>query len=415
MAIIKAFKSLRPVPELVSRVAALPYDVVNTQEAKAMVEGNPYSFLHIDRPEIDFEEPIDIHDLRVYKKARENLSKMIEDGVYIQDERESLYIYQLDRQGKIKRGIVTCTSIDDYLENVIKKHEHTLESKERDRIDHVRYTGAHTGPIMMAYREDTEIRKVIDNWVKLHKPIYDFKSCDNVGQTVWIIDDKKTIDSIITMFSKVPALYIADGHHRSQAAVSVGLEERRKNPDYSGDEEFNYFLSILFSDSDLTILDYNRVIKDLNGLLAEELLSKLKVSFDIVYKGREEYRPDEKHHMGMYLEGIWYGLRAKSSSFDESDSINSLDVSILQNQVIEPIFGICDPRTDKRIDFVGGIRGLDELKRRVDSGEMSVAFALYPTPIEDLLSIADEGKIMPPKSTWFEPKLQSGIFLHSLD
>ena len=414
MARIKAFKAVRPVPELVSKVAALPYDVMNTQEAKEMVKGNPYSFLHIDRPEISFEESIDLHDPRVYKKAQENLLKMINDGVYVQDKSECLYIYQLKRQGKVKRGIVTCTSIDDYIQDVIKKHEHTLEVKEKDRINHVKSTGAHTGPIMMAYREHAELRRIIDNWVDSHDPVYDFKSLDNVDQTVWVIDDNQTINTITAIFAQIPALYIADGHHRSQAAVSVGLEERKKKPDYSGDEAFNYFLSILFPDVDMTIMDYNRVIKDLNGLSAEEFLIKIEENFDITYKGKEEFKPTSKFSFGMYLEGMWYGLIAKVSGFDKEDPVASLDVSILQNLLIEPILGISDVRTDKRIDFVGGIRGLDELKNRVDSGEMKVAFALYPTSIEELMNIADAGQVMPPKSTWFEPKLQSGIFLHLL-
>lgn len=414
MAIIRPFKAFRPVPELVSKVAALPYDVVTTKEAREKAKDNRYSFLHIDRPEIAFEEGIDPYDAKVYEKAREKLFGMINEKVYIQDLQPCLYIYQLNRQDRIQKGIVACTSIDDYINDIIKKHEHTLPLKEQDRINHIKYTDAHTGPILMTYRENSRITDIIDDWISSHSPIYDFVSMDNVLQTVWVIDDEKTIDELLGLFAKVDALYIADGHHRAAAAVKVGLEKRQENPNYTGDEEFNYFLSVIFPDTQLTILAYNRVVKDLNGLSQQELLDKIKQNFDIVYEGKEAFIPKEKHLFGMYIGGKWYGLKAKPGSFNEKDPVESLDVSILHNLIIAPIFDITNPRTDNRIDFVGGAKGVEELKNRVDSGEMSVAFSLFPTPIEDLMCIADSGCIMPPKSTWFEPKLQSGIFIHSM-
>lgn len=415
MATIKPFKAMRPVPELVSKVAALPYDVVTTKEAAEIAKNNKYTFLHIDRPEIAFDESVDPYDVKVYEKAQEKLAAMIDEKVYIQDEKPCLYIYQLERENRIQRGIVTCASIDDYINDVIKKHEHTLPVKEQDRINHVKYTDAHTGPILMTYREDSRITEIIDDWTLSHSPVYDFVSMDNVAQTVWIIDDGETIEEIVNLFAEVDALYIADGHHRAAAAVKVGLEKRRENPNYTGYEEFNYFLSVIFPDTQLTILAYNRVIKDLNGLSEEELLEKIKQKFEIVFEGREAFVPEEKHNFGMYIDGKWYGLKVKPGSFDEKDPVENLDVSILHNLIIGPIFGITNPRTDERIDFVGGVKGVKELERRVDSGEMSVAFSLFPTPIEDLMAISDAGCIMPPKSTWFEPKLQSGIFIHSMN
>lgn len=414
MAIIKPFKALRPNSEQVSKVAALPYDVVTTREARQIAKDNKYSFLHIDRPEIAFKEPINPYDRQVYEKAREKLFAMIEEKVYIQDKMQCLYIYQLNRQNQIQKGIVACTSIDDYLNDVIKKHEHTLSVKEQDRVNHVNYTEAHTGPILMTYRENPKITEIINDWTLTHSPIYDFVSHDNVTQTVWIIDDEEVINKVVNLFTQVEALYIADGHHRAAAAVKVGTTKRASNPNYNGCEEYNYFLSVIFPDTQLTILEYNRVIKDLNGLSEKELLERIQQSFEIVYMGDEAYRPQAKHYFGMYLSGKWYGFKVKPNSFNENDPVDSLDVSILHNLIIAPIFGITDPRTDGRIDFVGGVKGVEELKKCVDSGEMRVAFALFPTPIADLINIADAGCIMPPKSTWFEPKLQSGIFIHSM-
>jgi uncharacterized protein (DUF1015 family) len=414
MAIIKPFKALRPVSELVSQVAALPYDVVTTREATEIVKDNKYSFLHIDRPEIAFKEPINPYDHKVYEKAREKLFAMIEEKIYIQDERPCLYIYQLNRQNNIQRGIVACTSIDDYLKNVIKKHEHTLPVKEQDRANHVNYTKAHTGPILMTYRENPQIMEIIDKWTLAHSPIYNFISDDDVTQTVWIIDDEEIINRVVSLFAEVKALYIADGHHRTAAAVKVGIDKRANNPDYNGCEEYNYFLSVIFPDTQLTILEYNRLLKNLNGLNEEELLGKIEKNFELVYMGTDAFKPQSKHLFGMYMGGKWYGLKAKPRVFNEDNPVESLDVSILHNLIIAPIFGITDPRNDERIDFVGGIKGVSDLKKRVDSGEMSVAFVLHPTSIDDLMQISDAGCIMPPKSTWFEPKLQSGIFIHSI-
>jgi len=414
MAVIKPFKALRPVPELVSKVAALPYDVVTSKEAAEIAKENKYTFLRVDRPEIAFDESVDPYDIKVYEKAQEILASMINEKIYVQDERPSLYIYQLNRQNRIQKGIVACTSIDDYLNNVIKKHELTLQVKEQDRVNHVNFTEAHTGPILMTYRENSRITQIIDNWTSSRPPVYDFISMDNVGQTVWVIDDRDTIDEIVNLFASVDALYIADGHHRAAAAVKVGLARRQENPGYTGDEEFNYFLSVIFPDTQLTILAYNRVIRDLNGHSHQELLEMIRDNFKVVYTGKETFEPQGKHLFGMYLDGTWYGFQAKAGSFDEKDPVASLDVSILHDLIIAPIFGITNPRADNRIDFVGGAKGLKELEKRVDSGEMRVAFCLFPTPIEDLMAISDAGCIMPPKSTWFEPKLQSGIFIHSM-
>jgi uncharacterized protein (DUF1015 family) len=414
MAVIKPFKALRPEPHLVAKVAALPYDVVSTQEARKMVRGNEYSFLHVDKPEVDLEESIDPYDPRVYEKARENLNKMVRKGIFVEDKDECYYIYRLIREGRIQTGLVACVSIDDYLNNVIKKHEHTLARKEQDRINHVNITNAHTGPILMAYRKNEEISGLIDEWVSKNAPLYDFASEDGVVQTIWVVDDVRVIGALTALFSRVPSLYIADGHHRAAAAVKVGQMRRAESPDYEGTEEFNFFLSVLFPDEELTILEYNRLIKDLNGLAEEELLMKLAEKFEVIPRGKHRFKPTERHTFGMYMGGMWYTLEAKPGTFNESDPVERLDVSILHNNIIIPILGIEDPRTDKRIDFVGGIRGPEELERRVDSGEMKLAFSMYPTSMEDLMSVADAGRIMPPKSTWFEPKLRSGIFIHNL-
>lgn len=413
MAIVKPFRALRPVPELVSKVAALPYDVVNTEEARKLVEGNEYSFLHVDRPEIDLADSVNIYDKIVYEKARDNLFEMIDKKVFIQEEMDCLYIYRLEWRGKVQTGIVACTSIDDYINDVIKKHEHTLAPKEQDRVNHVTFTNAHTGPIMMTYRENPDITSLIEAWMKNKTAIYDFKT-DDVAQTVWKIDDDNVIHELVSLFKNVAALYIADGHHRAAAAVKVGQNMREKNPQYTGKEEFNFFLSVLFPHTDLTILEYNRLIRDKNGMTDEELLEKISEKFEVSYGFEEAFKPDTRHTFGMYISGKWYKLTAKTGSFCEKDPVDSLDVSILHNNIIAPIFGITNPRTDKRIDFVGGIRGLSELEQRVDSGEMQVAFSMYPTTMEDLMKIADASKTMPPKSTWFEPKLRSGIFIHPL-
>ncbi|SHG56356.1 Uncharacterized conserved protein, DUF1015 family [Thermosyntropha lipolytica DSM 11003] len=413
MAVVRPFKAIRPKKELVSKVAALPYDVMDSDEAREMVKDNPYSFLHVDKAEVDLDPSIDLYDKRVYEKARENLYRMIEEGIFIQDEKPYFYIYQQVMDGRVQTGLVVCTSIDDYMNDIIKKHEHTRAEKEQDRINHVDYCDANTGPIFLTYRVKPEIDEIVKGWT-VKEPVYDFVSEDGVAHRVWIIDDEATINKLIDLFKNVDYLYIADGHHRCASAVKVGQMRRKENPNYTGEEEFNYFLSVIFPDIDLYIMDYNRVVKDLNGYSTEEFLNKLSEKFIVEEAANAPYRPEAKHTFGMYLEGKWYKLTAKEGTFNPHDPVDRLDVSILQNNLLAPILGIADPRTDKRIDFVGGIRGLKELERRVDSGEMKVAFSMYPTTIEDLMDIADAGKVMPPKSTWFEPKLRSGIFIHKL-
>ncbi|MGE5631293.1 MAG: DUF1015 domain-containing protein [Caulobacteraceae bacterium] len=414
MAVVKAFKSIRPTPELADKVAALPYDVMDSNEAREMVKGNPYSFLHVDKAEIDLDPSIDLYDKRVYEKASENLQSMIKKGVFIQDKKACLYIYKQVMNGRAQIGLVGCTSIDDYMNNIIKKHEHTRADKEQDRINHVDYCNANTGPIFLTYRAKKEINDMVNGWVSSHKPVYDFVSEDGIGHTVWVIDDESTIMKLEKEFAAINYLYIADGHHRSASAVKVGIKRREQFPNYKGDEEFNFFLSVLFPDEQLYIMDYNRVVKDLNGNTSDEFMSKVKEKFEVEpYNGEGSFKPSEKHTFGMYIDGKWYKLTAKQGTYNANDPVDRLDVSIMQNNLLNPILGILDPRTDKRIDFVGGIRGLKELERRVNSG-MTVAFSMHPTSIDDLMSIADAGKVMPPKSTWFEPKLRSGLFIHEL-
>ena len=412
MAVIRQFKAIRPTPEMAEKVAALPYDVVNSEEAAEMVIGNPYSFLHVDKAEIDLPAGTDIYSPEVYEKAKSNLEKMITDGVLVKDEKPMLYVYELTMDGRSQTGLVACTSIDEYMQGIIKKHELTREDKEQDRIRHVDICNANTGPIFLAYRTVDEISEIVDN-VKKNAPVYDFTAEDGIIHRAWIIDDEETINRLVKLFKDVPNLYIADGHHRNASAAKVGLKRRNENPNYTGDEEFNYYLAVIFPSDQLKILDYNRVVKDLNGLSEEEFIKKLSEKFDIVEtEGRA--KPDKAYDFGMYMDGKWYMLTAKDE-IKSKDAVKGLDVSILQDNVLIPILGIGDIRTDKRIDFVGGIRGLGELEKRIDSGEMKVAFAMYPTSIEQLMTIADENKIMPPKSTWFEPKLRSGLFIHSLD
>lgn len=412
MAVFKAFKAVRPIEDKAEAVAALPYDVMNSDEAREMAKGNPYSFLHVDKAEIDLDKSVNIYDEKVYLKARENLDKLVSDGACRQDEKQCFYIYRQIMDGRSQTGLVGCASIDDYINNVIKKHEFTRADKEQDRINHVDYCDANTGPIFLAYRENNKISEIIENWKNTHKCVYDFVS-DGVQNTVWVIDCDKTIALLTEEFSKAGDLYIADGHHRCASAVKVGLKRRKENPDYDSTEEFNFFLAVAFPKNELAIMDYNRVIKDTNGLTADELIEKLSECFTVEPADVSPYRPTEKHTFGMYLENKWYALKAKDGTFDETDVVGRLDVSILQNNCITPIFGIEDPRTDKRIDFVGGIRGLGELERRCNS-DMKVAFSMFPTSLDDLMAIADAGKVMPPKSTWFEPKLLSGLFIHKL-
>lgn len=411
MAIIKPFRAVRPVPELVDKVAALPYDVMNSQEARLMVEGNPYSFLHVDKAEIDLPVGTGLYDDIVYKTAAANLRRMIDQGVYQREAKPCLYVYRQIMDGRAQTGVVACSWVDDYLNNVVKKHELTRADKEEDRCRHVDVCDAQTGPIFLTYRRRQGIDAVVDR-VTAQPPLYDF-TADGVRQTVWLIDSEADIHSLQQEFADAGCTYIADGHHRTASAVRVGRMRREANPHYTGQEEFNTFLSVLFPDEQLYIMDYNRVVKDLNGLSVAAFMGKVGESFVVTaWKGEGPCRPPQKHSFGMYISGKWYLLAAKDGSYGD-DPVSRLDVSILQNNLLTPILGIGDPRTDKRIDFVGGIRGLGELEKRVDEGA-AVAFAMFPTSIEDLMAIADAGLIMPPKSTWFEPKLLSGIFVHEL-
>lgn len=411
MAIIKAFKAFRPTKNLVSKIAALPYDVMNSEEAREMVEGNEYSFLHVDRAEINLPKEVNVYDKIVYEKAREVLDKMIEDGLYIQDEKACMYIYRQTMKGKSQTGLVICTSIDDYINNKIKKHEHTRKDKELDRINHVDYCDANTGPIFLTYRNQDEISEIMDKWVK-NEPIYDFKSEDGNGHTVWIIDNDNDIERLTILFDGVESLYIADGHHRAKSAVEVGLKRRRENPSYTGEEEFNYFLAIAYPDNQLEVLDYNRTVKDLNGLTEEEFLKAIEEKF-MVNVSEDPVKPKRKHTFGMYINNTWYELEAREDTFNDDDPMERLDVSILQNNLLAPILGIDDPTKSDRIEFIGGIRGLKELEKRAKK-DMKVSFSMFATTTDDIMSIADGGMIMPPKSTWFEPKPRSGLFIHKL-
>lgn len=410
MAVIRPFVCVRPEESVVSNVAALPYDVYNRQEAKAEVAREPKSFLRIDRAETQFDDSVDTYAPCVYEKAKELLEGMIADGTFITDTDKAYYVYELTMNGRPQTGLVACASIDDYQNNVIKKHENTRADKEIDRITHVDTCSAQTGPIFLAYRADEIINGEVAK-AKSGKAIYDFVSPDGIRHTVWKISAKESVDAICDAFAGIHDIYIADGHHRAASAVKVGIRRREANPGYTGDEEFNFFLSVLFPDEQLMIMDYNRVVKDLNGYTKEEFLGKIQEKFD-VRTSDEPVAPSKKGEVGMYLDGGWYVLNAHPD-IQSDDPVDGLDVAVLQNNVLTPILGIEDPRTDKRIDFVGGIRGLSELERRVSEG-MAVAFSMYPTSIGELFAVADAGLLMPPKSTWFEPKLRSGIFIHRI-
>ena len=413
MAVFRAFKALRPTEEKAAAVAALPYDVVNREEAAAIGKENPDSFLHVDRAEMDLPSGTDLYDKKVYQKAKENLHTMEEKGILVQDGRPCYYIYELVRKGKVQTGIAGCASIDDYLNNVVKKHELTRSDKELDRINHVDVCDANTGPIYLACRYTESLTALLEKWKKDHPAAYDFTEEDEITHRVWVIDEDEAISQIQSELEKIPALYIADGHHRAASAVKVGLKRRQENPDYTGEEEFNYFLSVVFPYDQLTILAYNRVVKDLNGQSVEEVLEKIKENFDMTIVPGFPAKPVEKHCFGMYLDGFWYVLKAKPELYEGKDVVGQLDSQILQDVVLGPVLGIGDPRTDKRISFVGGSHKLRELQAMADETR-GIAFALYPTSMEDLMQIADESKLMPPKSTWFEPKLRSGIFVHKL-
>lgn len=417
MAILKPFRAIRPEKDLARKVAALPYDVYNRAEARAVALSEPLSFLNIDRPESQFAEDYDMYAPEVYKKAADMLSEQIENGTYLQDEKECYYIYELTMNGRSQTGLVSCASIDDYLCGVIKKHENTRADKELDRINHVDACSAQTGPIFLAYRKNEEIESVV-NKIKASAPEVSFVSEDGITHRVWVIDGESDITAIRTAFEKINHIYIADGHHRAASAVKVGLKRREEDKASDGtfnpDAEYNYFLNVAFPENELKIMDYNRVVKDLNGKTTEQFMAEIAKCFEVSAPCEEAVSPKEKCEFGMFLEGKWYRLSAKKGIYDEKDPVASLDVSILQDRLLGPVLGIKDPKTDKRIDFVGGIRGLSELERRVNS-DMKVAFSMYPTSITELFDVADAGLLMPPKSTWFEPKLRSGLFIHAFE
>lgn len=411
MAIFRAFRAFRPAKRNQALIPALPYDVMSSEEARQMAKGNSLSFLHIDRAEIDFPLGTDKYSPQIYQKAKENLEALENTGAMIQDATPCFYIYRQIMNGRAQVGLAGCASIDDYMNNIIKKHEKTLAKKEKDRIHHVDATNANTGPIFLTYRKNSSINMTVSLWMNEKEPVYDFEA-DGVQQTVWVVDDIKIINRLSSLFKDVDALYIADGHHRCASAVRVGQMRREKNPGFTGDEEFNFFLAVAFPDDELEIMDYNRVVRDLNGMTSDEFLSRVFESFEIK-KEDAPYHPVERHTFGMYLDKEWYSLKAKKTIIDESDPVARLDVSILQESLLDPILDIKDPKNDDRIDFIGGIRGLTELERRAKT-DMKLAFSMYPTTTDDLIAIADAGQIMPPKSTWFEPKLLSGLFIHHL-
>lgn len=414
MAIIKPFRGIRPPQNLVERVASRPYDVLNSDEARAEAEGNEMSLYHIIRPEIDFPVGTDEHEPFVYDKAAENFALFRKNGWLVQDAEENYYVYAQTMNGKTQYGLVVGAYVDDYLNGVIKKHELTRRDKEEDRMKHVRVNNANIEPVFFAYPSKDEINAIVKKYTDT-TPVYSFVAeLDGFGHEFWVIDDKADIQRITELFAEMPALYIADGHHRSAAAALVGAEKARQNPNHRGDEEYNYFMAVCFPDDQLTIIDYNRVVKDLNGLSDEEFLAKLSENFVVEEKGADIYKPNALHNFGLYLSGKWYSLTAKPGTYDDNDPIGVLDVTISSNLILDYILGIKDLRSDKRIDFVGGIRGLGELSKRVDSGEMRVALALYPVSMKQLIDIADSGNIMPPKTTWFEPKLRSGLVIHEL-
>ncbi|MDR1459292.1 MAG: DUF1015 family protein [Bacteroidales bacterium] len=415
MSILKPFKGLRPPVDIIEKVASRPYDVLNTEEARKEAAGNPQSLLHITKAEIDLPAGVDEHSEAVYNKVVENFNMFQNKGWLLQDADEKYYVYAQTMDGRTQYGIMGAAHIDDYFNNNIKKHELTRKDKEEDRMIHVRITNANVEPVFFSYPANAEIDKIVSEVIK-NKPVYDFVTADHFGHHFWIIDDKATINRITEIFKNdIPYLYVADGHHRTAAAALVGQEKRTKNPNHTGTEEYNYFMAVVFPDNQLKIIDYNRVVKNLNGLSQEEFMSKLEQSFAIEKKGTEIYKPEKLHEFSMYIDHNWYKLTAKQGTFNDSDPIEVLDVTILSNLVLDKLLGIKDLRTSKDIDFVGGIRGLGELQRRVDSGEMTAAFALYPVSMQQLINIADTGNIMPPKTTWFEPKLRSGLAIHILE
>jgi uncharacterized protein (DUF1015 family) len=413
MATIRPFKAFRPKPEFAGEVAARPYDVLNSDEAREEVKGHPLSFLHIGKPEVDLDPKIDIHDKQVYEKGKENLQNLISKGILVEDSAPSLYVYAQTMGNRTQYGLVGCASVEEYWKEIIKKHELTRKDKEEDRCRHVNITNAHSGPVFLTYRDNADINTLVSQVVS-QPPENDHVASDGIRHQSWVISDKAAIEKITSIFCTIPYLYIADGHHRSAAAATVGRERAKANPLHRGDEEYNFYLAVYFPSSQLRIMDYNRVVKDLNGLTKEDFFFRLRKNFSFV-QSSIPVKPAKKDDFGMYLDGTWYTLTAGPALQKITDSVQRLDVSVLQDHLLDPILGIKDPRTDKRIDFIGGIRGLGELERRVKSGEMKAAFSMYPTSLDELMAIADDGKIMPPKSTWFEPKLRDGLFVHFLD
>ena len=412
MANVKPFRAIRPSSALAAQVAALPYDVYNREEAAAKVKGHPLSFLNIDRPETQFEPSMDMYADSVYEKAKEMLNQEISDGIFIQDERKCYYLYELTMDGRTQTGITACVAIDDYLHQVVKKHEDTRAEKEMDRIHHVDVCSAQTGPIFLTYRANPVLSYIVQN-TKKEAPVNDFVAEDGVRHSVWVIDDALAVAAIEKAFAAIDALYIADGHHRAASAMKVGMKRRRTHPAYNGTEEFNYFLAVLFPDDELKIMDYNRLVKSLNGWTKEAFLERIRKDFDVTYVGAPAVSPSKKGEFGMYLDHEWYRLNVHPDKTSD-DPVDGLDVSILQMNLLDPVLGIEDPRTDENIAFVGGIRGLGELEKRCHE-DMCVAFSMYPTSIKELLAVADAGRLMPPKSTWFEPKLRSGLFIHRIE
>lgn len=415
MAVIKPFRGFRPPKDIATQLASLPYDVMNSKEAAEMANNNPYSLLHITRSEIDCPDGTDVHSQEVYDKAVENYAKFKNKAWLVQDDKPMYYIYAQTMDGRTQYGIVGAASVDDYLNGIIKKHELTRPDKEEDRMIHVRINNANIEPVFFAYPAVSEIDEIVNNIVRNEEAEYDFVAEDGFGHHFWPIREEETNAKLEELFkTKVPFTYVADGHHRTAAAALVGAEKRKENPDYTGDEEFNYFLAVHFPDDQLKIIDYNRVVKDLNGHSKDEFLKLLEENFEVKEEGSEIYKPSKLHEFSMYLDGKWYSMQAKEGTYDDNDPIGVLDVTILSNLVLDKILGIENLRTSKRIDFVGGIRGLGELSKRVDSGEHEVAFALYAVSMKQLIDIADTGNIMPPKTTWFEPKLRSGLVIHEL-
>lgn len=413
MSTVRPFKAIRPAKEYAEKVESLPYDVMNREEATEMAKDNLYSFLHICRSEIDLPEVEDVYSPEVYKKAKTNIDERLQKGIFIEEDKPAFYIYRQKMDGRYQTGIVGCVSVDEYMNNTIKKHELTRVEKEQDRINHFDACNADTEPVFLTYRDDKRIRTIVEGFMNAHDPEYDFTDPTGIGHTLWVIDDDALIKGITDLFKEIPALYIADGHHRSASAAKVGAKRREQNPGYTGDEEFNYFMAAILPDTDLKCYDYNRVVKDLNGNSKEEFFAKVKAAgFDLENMGADPYRPAHKHEFSMYIDGEWYKMTA-ADKLVPGDIIGALDVSILQKNLLDPILDIKDPRTSDRIDFIGGIRGLEELKRRADS-DMQLAIAVYPLSVDELFAVADGELEMPPKSTWFEPKLGSGLFMHRL-